>query len=188
MRSKTRDMILIALFAALTAIGGFLKIPTPVVPFTLQVLFCAYAGAFLGSRNGMLSQLLYVLIGLAGIPIFTEGGGFSYVFKPTFGYILGFILCAYIIGKITETAKEIKFTRIFVASLSGLASVYAIGVPYLYFMINRVAEAPITFSAAIKMGLVPFIVQDLIKCVIVTVTAVKTLPILGRLGYVAKKA
>lgn len=186
MKLTTRDMILIALFAALTAIGGFLKIPTPVVPFTLQVLFCAYAGAFLGSRNGMLSQLLYVLIGLAGIPIFTEGGGFSYIFKPTFGYVLGFILCAYIIGKITETAKEIKFTRIFVASLSGLASVYAIGVPYLYFMINRVAEAPITFSAAIKIGLIPFIVQDLIKCIIVAITAVKIVPILIKSGYIKK--
>lgn len=186
MKLTTRDMILIALFAALTAIGGFLKIPTPVVPFTLQILFCAYAGAFLGSRKGMLSQLLYVLIGLAGIPIFTEGGGFAYVFKPTFGYVLGFVLCAYIIGKIIETAKEIKFTRIFVASLSGLASVYVIGVPYLYFMINRVAEAPITFSAAIKIGLIPFIVQDLIKCIIVAITAVKIVPILIKSGYIKK--
>lgn len=188
MKIKTRDMILIALFAALTAIGGFLKIPTPVVPFTLQVLFCAYAGAFLGSRNGMLSQVLYVLIGLMGVPIFTEGGGLAYIFKPTFGFILGFILCAYLIGKITETAKETKFTRTFVAALAGLASVYVIGVPYLYFMINRVAETPITFLVAIKMGFIPFIVQDLIKCMIVAVTATKILPILERLGYTAKKA
>ncbi|SCG82806.1 putative biotin biosynthesis protein BioY [Proteiniborus sp. DW1] len=188
MKLKTRDMILIALFTALTAIGGFLKIPTPVVPFTLQVFFCVYAGIFLGSRKGMLSQLLYVLIGLGGVPVFTEGGGFAYIFKPTFGYILGFILCAYITGKVTESFKELKFTNIFIASFVGLASVYVIGVPYLYLMINRVAETPITFSAAIKMGLVPFLVHDLIKCIIVTVTAAKILPVLGRLGYITKKA
>ncbi len=188
MKIKPRDMILIALFAALTAIGGFLKIPMPVVPFTFQVLFCAYAGVFLGSRNGMLSQILYVLIGLAGIPIFTEGGGLAYIFKPTFGYILGFILCAYIIGRITETAEKVKVTRIFLAAFAGLASVYVIGVPYLYLMINRVAETPITFQAVLKMGLIPFIVQDLIKCIIVAATATKILPVLGRLGYVAKKA
>lgn len=184
MRSKTRDMILIALFAALTAIGGFLKIPTPVVPFTLQVLFSAYAGIFLGSTKGLLSQLLYVLIGLVGIPIFTEGGGFSYVFKPTFGYLLGFILCAYVIGKITEGTKEVKFTRYFIASLAGLAIVYVVGVPYLYFMVNKVAEAPITFLAAIKMGLIPFITQDIVKCVIVAITAIKVVPILRKSGYI----
>jgi len=181
-------MILIALFAALTAIGGFLKIPTPAVPFTLQVFFSAYAGIFLGSKKGMISQILYVLIGLAGIPIFTEGGGLAYIFKPTFGYILGFILCAYIAGKITESFREAKFMNVFIASFIGLASVYVIGVPYLYIMINRVADTAITFSAAIKMGLAPFLVHDLIKCIIVTVTATKILPILGRLGYITKKA
>ncbi|WIV12788.1 biotin transporter BioY [Proteiniborus sp. MB09-C3] len=184
MKIKTRDMILVALFAALTAIGGFLKIPIGVVPFTLQVLFSAYSGIFLGSRKGLLSQLLYILIGLSGIPIFTEGGGFAYVFKPTFGYLLGFILCAYVIGKITEGTKEIKFIRFFIASFAGMAIVYVIGVPYLYFMINRVAEAPITFSAAIKMGLIPFVVQDIIKCVIVAITAIKVVPVLRKSGYI----
>lgn len=188
MKITTRDMILIGLFAALTAVGGFLKIPTPVVPFTLQVLFCAYAGVFLGSKNGLISQLLYVIIGLAGIPIFSKGGGLAYIYEPTFGYILGLILCAFIIGKVTEGAKECRFIRFFIASIAGLTAVYIIGVPYLYFMINRVTEVPITFSTAIKMGLIPFIVQDIIKCIIVAVTAVKIVPILGRLGYIPKKS
>lgn len=188
MKLKTRDMILIALFAALTAIGGFLKIPMPVVPFTLQVLFSAFSGIFLGSKDGHISQLLYVIIGLAGVPVFTKGGGLGYIFEPTFGYILGLILCAYIIGKFVERTVEIKFTRLCIASFAGLIAVYIIGVPYLYFMINRVAETPITFSAALKIGLIPFLVQDLIKCIIVSATATKILPVLGRLGYNTKKA
>lgn len=81
---KIRDLILVAMFAALTAIGAFIKIPIPYVPFTLQFLFCAFAGMILGARLGALSQIIYVAIGLAGIPVFTEGGGIGYVFKPTF--------------------------------------------------------------------------------------------------------
>ena len=72
MRLKTKDMILIALFAALTAIGAFIKIPTPLVPFTLQYLFCAYSGILLGAKHGLYSQLLYLGVGLMGFPVFTQ--------------------------------------------------------------------------------------------------------------------
>lgn len=88
--SRTRTITLCGLFAALTAIGAFIKIPLPppLVPFTLQFLFCALAGVLLGSKVGALSQLIYVLVGLVGIPVFTEGSGLHYVVKPTFGYLI----------------------------------------------------------------------------------------------------
>ena len=76
------NLILIALFAALSVVGAFVKIPTPLVPFTLQTLFCVYAGFLLGARRGFASQLLYLLIGLIGIPVFALGGGPSYVLQP----------------------------------------------------------------------------------------------------------
>lgn len=112
MKIKTRDMILISMFAALTAIGAFIKIPTPIVPFTLQYLFCAYSGVLLGAKHGLYSQLLYVGIGLMGIPIFANGGGPTYIFQPTFGYLLGFILCAYVIGKSTEKLKKLLLWKL----------------------------------------------------------------------------
>ena len=74
---KTTLMILSALFAALTALGAFLRIPTPVSSFTLQILFTGMAGCLLGRRWGAVSQLIYVLLGLAGLPIFTSGGGIA---------------------------------------------------------------------------------------------------------------
>ena len=77
MKLTIRQMIFVALFAALTAIGGFIRIPLGPVPFTLQFLFSAYAGVLLGARLGLYSQILYVGIGLLGIPIFTRGGGIS---------------------------------------------------------------------------------------------------------------
>lgn len=93
-RLKTREMILIALFAALTSIGAFIKIPTPIVPLTLQYLFCAYSGILLGSKLGLYSQLLYLVIGLMGFPVFTQGGGLTYIFSANFWlYSRVFFVC-----------------------------------------------------------------------------------------------
>ena len=83
--SKTKTLIYCSLFTALIAVGAFIKIPVPVVPFTLQYLFTMLAGLLLGSRKGTLSVVAYMLLGLAGLPIFSEGGGFWYVLKPSFG-------------------------------------------------------------------------------------------------------
>ena len=97
----TRNMVLAALFAALTAIGAFLQIPTGTVPITLQFLFTALAGLLLGWKWGAISQLLYVGIGLLGLPVFTQGGGIGYVLQPSFGFLLGLIPAAAVIGALT---------------------------------------------------------------------------------------
>ena len=96
---NTKSLILCSLFAALISVGAFIKIPVPMVPFTLQVLFSTLAGLLLGPRLGVVSVGIYILLGLVGLPIFTNGGGPSYIFQPTFGYLIGFIFGAYIIGK-----------------------------------------------------------------------------------------
>ena len=88
--TRTRSMVYCALFTALIAVGAFIRIPVPVVPFTLQYLFTMLAGLLLGAKRGAGSVTVYMLLGLAGLPIFTEGGGISYLFKPSFGYIIGF--------------------------------------------------------------------------------------------------
>ena len=191
MKLKTRDMILVALFAALTAIGAYLKIPTQPVPITLQILFCMYAGILLGSKLGFISQIIYVLMGLIGLPVFAGGAsGFGYIFRPSFGYLIGFILCGYIAGKISEKIYEVKglkgFMYIFIAAVSGLAVVYLVGVPYLYMIFNVYQGKAIDFGTALKWGLYPFIVQDLVKCFIVALTSVKVLPALRRAGYIAR--
>ena len=85
---KTLMLVLTALFAALTAIGAFFKIPFALAAISLQFLFTAMAGILLGAGYGALSQAVYVLIGLVGVPIFALGGGFSYVLQPTFGFLL----------------------------------------------------------------------------------------------------
>ena len=82
---STKEMILCALFAALIAIGAFIKVPLPYVPFTMQLMFTTLAGILLGSRLGAMSTGIYIAIGLIGIPVFTKGGGIGYIFQPVQG-------------------------------------------------------------------------------------------------------
>ena len=101
-----RDLTVCGLFTALTAVGAFIKIVIPVgadtMNFTLQWFFVLLAGLLLGSRRAFLSVSTYLLIGLVGIPVFARGGGPSYLIRPTFGFLLGFALAAYVMGKIVE--------------------------------------------------------------------------------------
>jgi Uncharacterized conserved protein len=177
-------MILVAMFTALTAIGAFIKIPVGPAPITLQFLFTALAGIMLGSRLGALSQLVYVVLGLIGIPIFTSGGGISYIFKPTFGYLIGYIIGAYVIGKIAESVKKPSYVRLLVASLIGVAVVYIIGVPYLYVILKYVVGAKITVMGALKAGMILFIPGDIAKCIITAALAVKVVPIVRKAALV----
>ena len=98
----TRQLVRTALFAALTAVGAFLKILLGPSAITLQFFFTAMAGCLLGSGCGALSQLIYVALGLLGLPVFTAGGGFSYVLHPTFGFLLGLIPAAWVIGRLAR--------------------------------------------------------------------------------------
>lgn len=99
---SARKLVYTALFAALTAAGAFLRIPLGVSSITLQFLFTAMAGVLLGAGGGALSQAVYVALGLLGLPIFTAGGGFGYVLQPTFGFLLGLIPAAAVIGAMTR--------------------------------------------------------------------------------------
>ncbi|MGL4913992.1 MAG: biotin transporter BioY [Romboutsia sp.] len=184
---KTKDLSMVALFASLTAIGAFIRIPLPYVPFTLQFMFCAFSGILLGSKLGMLSQLLYVGIGLMGMPVFTQGGGPSYILQPTFGYLIGFIVASFVIGKLTENKKELNIKNILLAVLAGLFFVYLIGVPYLYIINTFYLGNPYTVYLAVLYGFVMCIGGDLVLSFIIAVAGSKIIPILKRAGYVGYK-
>ncbi|MBR1658621.1 MAG: biotin transporter BioY [Synergistaceae bacterium] len=126
--SNAKKMTLCALFAALIAIGTYIKIPTPLLPLTLQTLFVVLAGLVLGRKLGALSVCVYVIAGLAGLPVFTGSA-----LNPTFGYIVGFIFGAYIAGYIAERFKPC-FRTWLIGALSGIAVIYAVGIPYYYAM------------------------------------------------------
>ncbi len=131
MRNRIRAIVMVSLFTALTAVGAFIKIPIPHVPLTLQTLMVMSAGLILGSRLGALSQLLYLTIGLIGLPIFAQGGGPGYVLQPSFGFLVGFIAGAFVIGKIIEKDESLSFSRTLAALLMGLPWLLAAPAPAL---------------------------------------------------------
>lgn len=129
MKIKIKNMILISMFAALSAAGAFIKIPMPFCPITLQILFTTLAGILLGGRNGAVSVGVYVLLGLAGVPVFTGGGGISYILQPTFGFLIGFIIGAYVTGKICHSGEP-TMKRLILGSLAGYIPIFLIGTLY----------------------------------------------------------
>ena len=165
--NNTSKMAMVAIFTSLTAIGAFIRIPFPFIPITLQTFFVLMAGIILGKKSGALSQLLYVTLGLIGIPIFTEGGGIAYIFKPSFGYLLGFIVAAFMVGLLIEKRK-VDFRNTLLASLAGLSIIYLLGVPYLYLILSKVMDVEISFLDTIKTGMLAFLPGDLLKVMILT--------------------
>lgn len=175
----TKDMILCALFTALIAVGTFIKIPIPVVPFTLQFLFTMLAGLLLGSKLGAISVACYTLLGLIGLPIFAEGGGIWYVLKPTFGYIIGFIIATYVTGKMVEIKDKPKFGWILLSNFIGLIIVYAVGMIYYYIIGNYVISAPIGIGALFLYCFVLAVPGDICLCVLAAFLAKRIKPLLS---------
>lgn len=173
-----KEMAVCALFTALIAIGAFIKIPIPVVPFTLQFLFTMLAGLLLGSKLGAVSVAAYILLGLVGLPIFTEGGGFWYILKPSFGYIIGFLIATYVTGKMVENAKSFSLKNILIANFTGLAIVYLCGMIYYYVICNYVIASPIGIWPLILYCFILAVPGDIFLCIISAFLAKRIKPIL----------
>ncbi|WKY47770.1 biotin transporter BioY [Eubacteriaceae bacterium ES3] len=168
-----------ALFTALIVIGAYIKIPLPAIPFTLQTLFVIMAGMLLGSRKGLLSVLAYIFIGLIGLPVFSGGGGLFYVFKPSFGYILGFALAAYVSGKIVEMGG-LNIKTLILAATAGSLAIYVIGLPWYYMIMNYYLNSPLTASGLMVTGFVVFIPTIIIKGAIAVVLTKRLYPLVKR--------
>ena len=163
---KIRTMTRVALFAALTAVGAFIRIPLGYSSITLQTFFTSMAGCVLGPWYGALSQLVYVALGLVGLPIFTQGGGIGYLMQPTCGFLIGLIPAAWVIGRIAGRKPEPK--QIVPACLLGYGVLYAIGVPYMALILNTFLGKGMGFSAIMWAGMIPFLPGDMIKILCIT--------------------
>ena len=171
---KLRWMVLASLMAALTAVGAYIHIPIGPVPIVLSTLFVILSGLLLGSRWGLASMGLYLLVGAIGMPVFAGGkGGFAHFFGPTGGYLFGYVVAAWITGFISERSRGLLILDI-LAVIIGSLVIYALGVPWLK-MITQMSW-PKTFM----VGVIPFLIGDAIKACVVVVLARSVRPILKR--------
>lgn len=176
---KVRSMVYCALFTTLIAVGAFIKIPIPVVPFTLQFLFTMMAGLLLGGKLGALSVTLYVGLGLIGLPIFAEGGGLWYVLKPSFGYLIGFCIATYVTGILTEKMKMLTIGKIMVNNFLGLLIVYTVGMIYYYVICNYVINTPIALWPLVLYCFILAVPGDICLCILAAFLAKRLIPVLG---------
>lgn len=175
--NRTKSLIAAALFAALTAIGAQIRVPLPFgIPITMQTFFVLLSGFLLGSTYGPLSQIFYVCAGLIGFPVFVEGGGLSYLLKPTFGYLLGYPLASYTVAVLVYRKTgwvDLFSSRYFLGTLSkyrltfagvgGYLAIFLPGVAYLYLATNYILGVPTAFGVVLTGGFLVFIPGDIIK-------------------------
>ncbi|MBQ3141111.1 MAG: biotin transporter BioY [Clostridia bacterium] len=174
-----RQLVLSGVFAALIAVGALIRIPLPLAPLTLQTLFVLLAGMLLGPRAGAFSVGVYLILGLAGLPVFAQGGGPGYLLQPTFGYLLGFVVCAWLVGRLTAKQKAPPFARMLCAGLAGLGAMYVIGVGYLLLISGVYLKQPVGLWQAAVYGFAVFLPGDLLSCAAAALLA-------GRIGAVGR--
>ena len=188
---RTIDVVLCGLFAALIAVGAFIKITLPSQPypftFSLQWLFVLLAGFLLGAKLGTLSVAAYVIIGLCGVPVFVHGGGPQYIFRAGFGFLLGFILAAFIIGALSSRLPRIgggaggELVRLMIAAVAGLVAYYFVGTAYYYFMYSCVLDTPAEWGLGIAIvGCLSTFLPDLALCVVAALLSVRLRPALEK--------
>lgn len=172
---KTKDLVLMSLFTALIIAGTYIKIPLPVCPITFQPVFVTLTGIFLGGRKGAASVACYVFLGLLGLPVFTGGGGLWYVFQPTFGFLIGYIVQAFVTGEIARSDKPV-LSRLLFGCFLGLIVMYMIGVPYFWLISRYYLGNSLTVKALlVNCLLIPF-PKDAALCAFAAVPGKKMLP------------
>ncbi|MER5932332.1 biotin transporter BioY [Streptomyces sp. NPDC002054] len=155
--TRVRDAVLVTGGAALTGIAAQIAVPMPgsPVPVTGQTFAALLVGTALGARRGFLALALYALVGMAGVPWFANGtsgaGGAS------FGYVLGMVLAAALVGGLARRGADRSVARTAATMVLGSAVIYAVGVPYL------MAATGMSLTAAVAAGLTPFLIGDALK-------------------------
>lgn len=168
-----------SLFVCLMVIGAniaiwfpFLTVPIggASVPLSLQTFFAILAGMILGKRLGAFAMVVYILVGLTGLPVFAGlKGGFYPMISPTGGFIISFVFVAFIVGWILENKSIYSTKNLIAVACIGLVINYTLGVTYMYIAMNEWLELPISYLTA-WIGMVPFLIKDGVLTIAAAVT------------------
>jgi biotin transport system substrate-specific component len=179
-----RNIMLIAFMTSLTCIGAFIRIPFVPVPITLQTLFVYLSGIILGRWMGLFSQILYLLIGFAGFPVFASGSGAMVLVQPSLGYLLGFPVAAWVIGSISSKkyTQSLHFKRAFFCILPGLIIVLSTGFLGLIINTHWITGKPLDLIHLLWVGFLVFLPGEMIKIILACRMAVKMYPFTRQLA------
>lgn len=163
--SHLAHLIGIILFTALTALAARVTIPLPFtpVPITLQVMAVLLAGLVLGPRAGAASQIVYLALIAAGLPLDANALGLAALTGPTAGYLIGFVPAAFLVGWLAEKLPATRASR-FLAASAGVGIIYAAGIAWL-------TPAVGSLRSAWMLGVAPFILIDLGKALVAAAVA-----------------
>ncbi|GFZ91989.1 hypothetical protein GCM10010978_32910 [Compostibacillus humi] len=154
---RLRVLLNCSIFAAITAILAQVEIPLPLIPISGQTLAVGLAATILGSRQGALSMVCYMLLGAIGLPVFAGfSGGLQVIVGPSGGYIIGFIATAFVTGLILEKTK-FTIPMALLANIVGMFVTLFFGTVHLKFVLD------LTWGAAMAAGVYPFLVVGFIK-------------------------
>jgi biotin transport system substrate-specific component len=180
----TEQVGAVVLVTTLTAIAAQVSVPLPFtpVPFTFQPMVVLVGAMVLGSRLGATSQMLYLALGIAGLPVFAASPmlpqGAARLFGPTGGYLMSYPLAAFVTGLLAERGFDRRYLTAIVAMACGLALVYAAGASWLILA----SQPALGISAALAAGVVPFIVPDVLKLFVAAGVMPGLWTITGRAG------
>lgn len=165
-RKLVTDAVLVAAGAAFVSLLAQLTVPLWPVPITGQTLAVLLVGASLGAARGAISLALYALLGIVGLPVFSEGAsGLGIIGGPTGGYIIGFIVSAALVGWLAQRQWERKILGGLAAFFAGTIATFAVGLPWLALWLGN-AGYPNDLNSVLESGLYPFIVGGIVKAVI----------------------
>jgi len=160
-RSLPLDIVLVATGAALTALLAQVAVPLYPVPITGQTLAVLLVGATLGAARGAISLALYAVLGIVGLPVFSDyASGVDVILGPTGGYIVGFIVAAALVGWLSERAWERQVLKALATFAAGTLVVFAVGLPWLAVALG------LDLTQTLTAGLLPFLIGGAIKALI----------------------
>ena len=166
-RAFALDAALVIAGAAFVAILAQASIPLWPVPITGQTLAVIVVGAALGSRRGAAALTTYMLVGLAGLPVFADfTGSIAAAAKPSFGFVIGFVFAAFVAGWFAERAWDRRPVLAFLGFAAASVVPFLFGIPYMAFILNAVMGMELSFWAILEAGLFPFIVGGVVKAAI----------------------
>ncbi|MDR1160414.1 MAG: biotin transporter BioY [Syntrophomonadaceae bacterium] len=170
MKISTKELVWAAMFTAIMCVVTIVIRLVPlfgIIPFSLLPLVMMLAAYLLSPRAVFLSFIAYVLLGLIGLPVFAlpPYGGPGYVLMPSFGFMLGFSVAGWVQAKLLRRDSSNSLLRLTTAAIVAMLVYYAIGLPYMYMILNFYMGRAVDVVQVLKIGFIPFVGFDLLKMV-----------------------